>query len=81
MEIRSYYVLYRVTTINVTRKWIEWAEWAASLCTANSPFPGHIYGSHPVVSLSFILPFLLLVNYRANEKVTPSNKLDESVNP
>ena len=40
--------LYRVTTINVSRKWIEWAEWAASLCTANSPFPGHVYCSHPV---------------------------------
>ena len=39
---------YRVTTINVSRKWIEWAEWAASLCTANSPFPGHVYCRHPV---------------------------------
>ena len=43
-------VLYRVTTINVSRKWIEWAEWAASLCTANSPFPGHVYYRHPVHS-------------------------------
>ena len=40
--------MYRVTTINVSRKWIEWAEWAASLCTANSPFPGHVYRRHPV---------------------------------
>ena len=37
-----------MTTINVSWKWIEWAEWAASLCTANSPFPGHVYCSHPV---------------------------------
>ena len=37
-----------MTTINVSRKWIEWAEWAASLCTANSPFPGHVYCRHPV---------------------------------
>ena len=41
-------MMYRVTTINVSRKWIEWAEWAASLCTANSPFPGHVYCRHPV---------------------------------
>ena len=40
--------MYRVTTINVSRKWIEWAEWATSLCTANSPFPGHVYSSHSV---------------------------------
>ena len=40
--------VYRVTTINVSRKWIELAEWAASLCTANSPFPVHVYSSHPV---------------------------------
>ena len=39
---------YRVTTINVSRIWIEWAEWAALTCTANSPFPGHVYCSHPV---------------------------------
>ena len=39
--------LYRVTAINVSRKWIEWAEWAASLCTANSPFPGHVYSGTP----------------------------------
>ena len=39
---------YRVTAINVSRKWIDWAEWAASLCTANSPFPGHVYCRHPV---------------------------------
>ena len=39
------------------------------------------YYSNSVVSVSFILHFLLLVNYRANEKVTPSNKQDESVNP
>ena len=32
----------------MSRKWIEWAEWAASLCTANSPFPGHVYRRHPV---------------------------------
>ena len=41
--------MYRVTTINVSRKWIEWAEWAALSCTANSPFPGHVYCRHPVV--------------------------------
>ena len=41
--------MYRVTTVNVSRKWIEWAEWAASLCTANSPFPGQVYCSHPVL--------------------------------
>ena len=41
-------LLYRVTTINMSRKWIEWAEWAASLCTAKSPFPGHVYCRHPV---------------------------------
>ena len=40
--------IYRVTTIDVSRKWIEWAEWASSLCTANSPFPGHVYCRHPV---------------------------------
>ena len=40
--------LYRVTTINMSRKWIEWAGWAALSCTANSPFPGHIYCRHPV---------------------------------
>ena len=40
--------MYRVTAINVSRKWIEWAEWAASLCPANSPFPGHVYCRHPV---------------------------------
>ena len=34
--------MYRVTAINVSRIWIEWAEWAESLCTANSPFPGHV---------------------------------------
>ena len=37
--------VYWVTAINVSRKWIEWA---ASLCTANSPFPGHVYCRHPV---------------------------------
>ena len=42
--------LYRVSAINVSRKWIEWAEWAASLCMANSPFPGHVYCSHLVYS-------------------------------
>ena len=40
-KVHSQIKLYRVTTINVSRKWIEWAEWAASLCMANSPFPGH----------------------------------------
>ena len=44
---------YRVTAINVSRKWIEWAEWAGSLCTANSPFPGHVYCRHPVSPDSF----------------------------
>ena len=39
---------YRVTTINVSRKCIEWTEWAASLCTANSPFPNYVYCRHPV---------------------------------
>ena len=39
------------------------------------------FAATTLVSLSFILPFLLLVNYRANEKVTPSNKQDEPVNP
>ena len=39
---------YRVVTINVSRIWIEWAEWAALSCTANSPFPGHVYRHHPV---------------------------------
>ena len=33
--------------INVSWKSIEWAEWAASLCTANSPFLGHVYCRHP----------------------------------
>ena len=47
-------IKYRVTTINVSRKWIEWAEWAASLCTANSPFPGHVYCRHPVHTILFI---------------------------
>ena len=42
-------ILYRVTTINMSRKWMEWAEWAASLCMANSPFPGHVYCRHPVL--------------------------------
>ena len=42
--------IYRVTTINVSLKWIEWAEWAALSCTANSPFPGHVYRRHPVDS-------------------------------
>ena len=41
-------VKYRVTAINVSWKLIEWAEWAASLCTANSLFPGHVYCRHPV---------------------------------
>ena len=45
---------YRVTAINVSRKWIEWAEWAASLCTANSPFPGHVYCSHPVLQTTLV---------------------------
>ena len=45
---RGHCFFYRVTTINMSRKWIEQAEWAASLCTANSPFPGHVYCSHPV---------------------------------
>ena len=40
---------YRVTTINVSRIWIEWAEWAALCCTAISPFPGHVYRRHPVL--------------------------------
>ena len=39
---------YRVTTINVSRIWMEWAEWAALSCTANSPFPGQVYCRHPV---------------------------------
>ena len=47
-HIISHQAMYRVTTINVSRIWIEWAEWAASLCTANSPFPGHVYCLHPV---------------------------------
>ena len=42
-------IMYRVTVINVSRKWIEWA---ASLCTAYSPFSGHVYCRHPVVSYS-----------------------------
>ena len=59
--------MYRVTTINVTKKWIEWAEWAASICTANSPFPGHVYCGHPVqyhnavlIILTTYAPFVLL---------------------
>ena len=48
------YTLYRVMAINMSRKWIEWAEWAASLCTANSPFPGHVYCRHPV-EVSFLI--------------------------
>ena len=39
---------YRVTEINVSQMWIEWAEWAALRCTANYPFPGHVYCHHPV---------------------------------
>ena len=53
--------LYPVTTINVSRKWIEWAEWAASLCTANSPFPVHVYCSHPVVHGTFSTHFFILL--------------------
>ena len=41
--------MYRVTAINVSRIWIDWAEWAALRCTANSPFPGHVYCHHPVL--------------------------------
>ena len=40
---------YRVTAINVSRKWIEWAEWAALRCAAYSPFPGRVYRRHPVL--------------------------------
>ena len=43
---------YRVVTINVSRIWIEWAEWAALSCTANSPFPVHVYRHHPVYNCS-----------------------------
>ena len=53
--------VYRVTAINLSRKWIEWAEWAALLCTADSPFPGHVYCRHPVHTLrlvSFVFPNL-----------------------
>ena len=58
---------YRVTTINVSRIWIEWAEWAALSCTANPPFPGHVYRRHPVLkrfehggsSLHFVKNFTL----------------------
>ena len=39
---------YWVMAINVSRIWIEWAEWAALRCTANSPFPGHVYCRQPV---------------------------------
>ena len=42
--------MYRVTAINVSRIWIEWAERAALSCMANSPFPGHVYCRHPVQS-------------------------------
>ena len=42
-------LIYWVTTINMSRKWIEWAGWAALSCTANSPFPGHVYCRHSVV--------------------------------
>ena len=48
-DLGTYTFTYRVVTINVSRKWIEWAEWAASLYTANSPFPGHVYCRHPVL--------------------------------
>ena len=47
--VYTHVYIYRVTAINVSRKWIEWAEWAASLCTANSPFPGPIYCRHLVL--------------------------------
>ena len=49
--------MYRVTTINVRRIWIESAEWAALSCTANSPFLGHVYCRHPVQGDSIELTF------------------------
>ena len=61
--------VYRVTAINVSRKWIEWAEWAGSLCTANSPFLGHVYCRHPVLKSIFCLPFVFL---KKMIRITPS---------
>ena len=51
LRIYTQVLTYRVTTINVSRIWIEWAEWAALCCTANSPFPGHVYCRHPVQAI------------------------------
>ena len=48
IPIDQWLSLYRVTTINVSRIWIELAEWAAMVSTANSPFPGHVYCRLPV---------------------------------
>ena len=59
--------LYRVTTINMTRKGrIGRAEWCCPLCRFN-PFPAHVYCRHPVfqsiyshLCYQMITPIILL---------------------
>ena len=41
-------LLYRVTALNMTRIWIEWAGRLAFGCTANYPFQGYVSFRHPV---------------------------------
>ena len=62
---------YRVTTISVSRIWIEWAEWAALCYTAISPFPGHVYRRHPVDPCNFAEEFITLYACSAVKKQAP----------
>ena len=72
-----------MTAINMSRIWIEWAEWAALCFTANSPFPGQVYCRHPVYSekdnlgVIFTHQFLLIRTSPISDK-TLAGKQDVS---